>query len=262
MGRGHPPVAEAEAGAARRGGWAARMAAPPVVCSPAAAAARLSRASAARAEGNACVGRREWEAAVRSYGAALSELSFEAPGAAEAGEQRALRLAAHANTALCCLRLARWEEAVRSADAALAIDAGAVKAWFRRASALLELGRLAEALDATRQTLELEPANAEATQLRQKVLRAMAEQRRQEALMFRRMFESTAEAEAAPAGMQAEAAPEEMETEATPTAAAPADAPPPGGSAPSEAGERADETEGGGERVGEEEADRSECRSS
>ncbi|CAK0821577.1 unnamed protein product, partial [Prorocentrum cordatum] len=70
-----------------------------------------------------------------------------------------------ANLSLVCLRLGDWAGAERRAAACLALDPGHVKARCRRARALLELGRLADAEGDLQAAISLEPGSRDAREL-------------------------------------------------------------------------------------------------
>lgn len=62
------------------------------------------------------------------------------------------------------LQLQNFEEALADADAALQIDNGAVKAYYRKGMALEGLQRKQEALESFQKILEIEPKNKAALQ--------------------------------------------------------------------------------------------------
>jgi hypothetical protein len=95
----------------------------------------------------------------------------------KAEEARQLHAVLLSNRALVCLKLSRWDFAVRDCDEALALDPRLYKAYYRRAYALKELGRLDDALaDATKvcEHYQTQPApNPEAWDLRESIIAAL-----------------------------------------------------------------------------------------
>jgi len=95
----------------------------------------------------------------------------------KAEEARQLHAVLLSNRALVCLKLSRWSFAVRDCDAALRFDPRLYKAYYRRAYALKELGRLDDALaDATKvcEHYQTQPApNPEAWDLRESIIAAL-----------------------------------------------------------------------------------------
>jgi tetratricopeptide (TPR) repeat protein len=95
----------------------------------------------------------------------------------KAEEARQLHAVLLSNRALVCLKMSRWSFAVRDCDAALRFDPRLYKAYYRRAYALKELGRLDDALaDATKvcEHYQTQPApNPEAWDLRESIIAAL-----------------------------------------------------------------------------------------
>jgi tetratricopeptide (TPR) repeat protein len=95
----------------------------------------------------------------------------------KAEEARQLHAVLLSNRALVCLKMARWDFAVRDCNEALALDPRLFKAFYRRAYALKELGRLDDALaDATKvcEHYQTQPApNPEAWDLRESIIAAL-----------------------------------------------------------------------------------------
>jgi len=112
-------------------------------------------------EANALFARGEEEngyaRALRRYEDAATALRRTIMSTARAGAKDALALAVkcHVNSATCLSKLQRHSEAILHAEAALDLDATAVKAMYRKAMALEQQGRDEEALTALRDALEL-----------------------------------------------------------------------------------------------------------
>lgn len=66
------------------------------------------------------------------------------------------------NRCMCFLKLGQAERALPDAERCIEIDPKFTKAHFRRGVALLELGRIIEALQSFRTVLDLDPANKQA----------------------------------------------------------------------------------------------------
>ena len=110
-------------------------------------------AASEKALGNACFKRGEYEAAIAHYTASL--------------EREGATCAAHANRAMCAIKLERWSDAAADCDAAIAIDPGYLKAHQRRGVARRALGRFLESTMDFENALRLEPES--------KILRAERE---------------------------------------------------------------------------------------
>ena len=110
-------------------------------------------AASEKALGNACFKRGEYEAAIAHYTASL--------------EREGATCAAHANRAMCAIKLERWSDAAADCDAAVAIDPGYLKAHQRRGVARRALGRFLESTMDFENALRLEPES--------KILRAERE---------------------------------------------------------------------------------------
>lgn len=108
---------------------------------------RLQAAGAEKRRGNDKVALGNYRDAVRHFGTVLDLLAARAGAEGENDEEEvvALSLAAHNNMSMCLLKLSKHPHAVTEADAALALQPDNVKALYRGATALVELGRLSEA---------------------------------------------------------------------------------------------------------------------
>jgi len=78
----------------------------------------------------------------------------------EVREERAVLEALHVNRAACHLELKNLRSCTLDCAAALRLNPGNVKAYYRSAKALLALGKMAEADDACARGLAVEPGNA------------------------------------------------------------------------------------------------------
>jgi tetratricopeptide (TPR) repeat protein len=104
-----------------------------------------SRALTLKELGNTAFKKQDWSSAHSNWSASLS-LSPD--------------VLVFCNRAAACLKLARFSDAVVDCDAALAIDATCVKAFFRRGVALRNLGRPKEAARDLLAALQLDSENA------------------------------------------------------------------------------------------------------
>jgi len=73
------------------------------------------------------------------------------------------------NLAECHLRLGNFEAAAEAASDALDADPSQVKGYYRRAKAQAELGRPGPAMEDLQEVLRLQPDNAQAKELREKL---------------------------------------------------------------------------------------------
>jgi len=139
---------------------------------------RLARAEAWRGKGTASFKGGDVAAAAAAYAEALSLLQ-PAPAvldAAAADRVGALRLPCLLNLAACRLREARPFEAISACDAAVGIDAGSAKAWYRRGQACAALGQLEAARKNLLQACKLAPSSREIRDEYEKVKEAAAKQ--------------------------------------------------------------------------------------
>ncbi|TYZ64783.1 hypothetical protein PybrP1_011821 [[Pythium] brassicae (nom. inval.)] len=117
-----------------------------------------------RAEGNALVSAKQYEAAIAKYSEGLA---LPADGSQDAAT--AQRVLLWSNRAMCHLQLEQFEAAAADCSAALAVDPGNEKARYRRAQAHVGLGRFAQAFTDVRMVLQLNPTNKAAVALARKI---------------------------------------------------------------------------------------------
>ncbi|CAJ1332628.1 unnamed protein product [Effrenium voratum] len=118
----------------------------------------LKQALFCKTAGNKLLTEGQLEGAIAKYSDGLEWLEDAAGDSA----CRDVRLALRANRCQGLLRRRRWAEALADADSVLAEDPGHAKAGYRRAVALLELGRREEAEEAVKQ---LDTKNQEVAEL-------------------------------------------------------------------------------------------------
>jgi hypothetical protein len=104
--------------------------------------------------GRVAMVRKDFAAAHAAFAAAASA------AAADGGAGGVSAATAHSNAAIAAYSAERWADALASADAAIALDAGAVKPRATRAAALDRLGRDADAEAAYEAVLALAPGHA------------------------------------------------------------------------------------------------------
>uniref|UniRef100_A0A5S6Q2Z6 RNA polymerase II-associated protein 3 n=1 Tax=Trichuris muris TaxID=70415 RepID=A0A5S6Q2Z6_TRIMR len=105
----------------------------------------LEKCASERQQGNIQYGKKQYVKAVMHYSRAIeANMSDPVP---------------YCNRAMALLKLARYEEASKDCCAAISLDNGYVKAYFRRGLASKELGRIKEAEEDFRSVLALEPDN-------------------------------------------------------------------------------------------------------
>ena len=113
---------------------------------------RISAADTHKAAGNAAFAAGDLAAAVLAWNDALRHVEELGTPSGEplddpsqAGAVAALRVSANLNLAAVALKRSDWDGAAKHAGAVLAVDAGSVKALFRRAQAARILGDAAAA---------------------------------------------------------------------------------------------------------------------
>lgn len=117
-----------------------------------------------RAEGNALVSAKQYEAAIAKYSEGLA-LPSDGPQDAA----KAQRVLLWSNRAMCHLQLEQFEAAAADCSAALAVEPANEKARYRRAQAHVGLGSFAKAFTDVRMVLQLNPANKAAVALARKI---------------------------------------------------------------------------------------------
>lgn len=121
-----------------------------------------------KTQGNELVAVRQWRDAREMYTKALAILTHEPSPRSE--EMDKLEELCYINRALCQLRLENYRSTTLDCAAAIRLDSGNVKAYFRSAEALFALGKWPEAADACRRGLTIDPANAALENTHSKVL--------------------------------------------------------------------------------------------
>eukprot|EP00756_Hemistasia_phaeocysticola_P058622 Hpha_TRINITY_DN35264_c0_g1::TRINITY_DN35264_c0_g1_i2::g.145163::m.145163/K11804/WDR42A; WD repeat-containing protein 42A len=163
--------------------WARRMREAPPTVTPEDAAERIEKAEGHKGEGNTLVRQQEFGEAVDKYRAALQELHFVPPSAGVRQQRKTLQCACWLNQAHCMLQLAKNREAIELCTLVLNEDDTSVKAYYRRANALLGTGDFAGALDDARAALAIDPSNGEIQRLKERII-ARRHQYRQQQLEF------------------------------------------------------------------------------
>lgn len=149
-------------------------------------AEQLQRVEAAKAEGNSAVAQGRWQEAAASYQRGLQLVRF-CP-AAPSREQAVVEAALLANLALAELRMGQPAEAVRHSRAVLALDPRSIKARFRLATAMGELGESEAALQEVEVALALEPSDAAVLALRRRLRQECQLAKQREKEQCSRMF--------------------------------------------------------------------------
>ncbi|EOD08228.1 hypothetical protein EMIHUDRAFT_465658 [Emiliania huxleyi CCMP1516] len=144
----------------------ARDAAPSAASAAAAAAPPadpLAGAASLKEEGNSLFSAGRTKEACAAYSRALGMAAGGGGGGGDAS--RALTLALRNNLAGCELKADRPADALSHADEALLLSPGAAKPLYRRAQALLALGRVGEAAAAAERAAAANPASADVARL-------------------------------------------------------------------------------------------------
>jgi peptidyl-prolyl isomerase D len=105
----------------------------------------------------------KFDAAAEKYDKALRYATFgETPMEADLkAKLREIKLSCNLNNAMCHIKLKSWRPAVTSATSALKIDAGNVKALYRRATANANLNEFETALEDLKHAQTADPENAD-----------------------------------------------------------------------------------------------------
>ena len=124
----------------------------------------LQRVAQVKAQSNRQFEAGELAAACSGYerGRRILQLVPSQLSAEEEASLHSLQLALLLNGAACSQRTDSFGEALTLSDAAVALEANAPKAHFRRGEALEALGRLAEAEASFEVVLQLQPTNKQA----------------------------------------------------------------------------------------------------
>ena len=129
-------------------------------------------------QGNECVKEKKWADAKEFYTKAIAILNakegkWDEPKPEEVEEEQqkvtALREAVHVNRALCQLELKNYRSTTLDCAQALMVNPHNIKAHYRSASALLQLDKVHEALDACYRGLKLDPDNVPLQKLLEKI---------------------------------------------------------------------------------------------
>ncbi|KAM7414491.1 hypothetical protein PAMA_019350 [Pampus argenteus] len=108
-------------------------------------------------------------------------------------KEKALRLAAHLNLAMCFLKLKELNQALESCDKALELDASNEKALFRRGEALCGMKEFDKARDDFQQVVQLYPANKAAKSQVVLCQKHIKEQHEKDKRIYANMFQKFAE---------------------------------------------------------------------
>ena len=171
-------------------------------------AEKLAYAEAKKAEGNALFSAGKAARAARRYAKALKMVEYDTSFPEESKKaSKALKVTLHSNAAQCALKAANWRGAEVSAGKALELDAGAAKARFRRAQALMGLGEHFDAERDLKKLLDDDPNHKEATKELVRCKKAQREQNQKDAALFSKMWRAKPAAPAAAVAADAEPAP-------------------------------------------------------
>lgn len=110
--------------------------------------AEIAQSDALKAAANAAFGQRAFSEAVDLYSQAIAYTPTSAP--------------LHANRALAYNRLELYGAALNDADAAISLDPTYIKGYYRRAVAVMALGRLKDAVKDFRAVVKVAPQDADA----------------------------------------------------------------------------------------------------
>ncbi|KAJ8433631.1 hypothetical protein Cgig2_026811 [Carnegiea gigantea] len=125
----------------------------------------LLKSQALKEEGNKLCRTKAYRSALNRYEKSIQYLFVVVPGSEnEAYEMVELAIAVNLNIAACWLKLKEFELAKRQYDVVMNLDLFNVKARFRRAQALVNLGLKAEALQDLLVALSFDPNNEEIKQ--------------------------------------------------------------------------------------------------
>ncbi len=134
----------------------------------------VSAARVAKDRGNSFFQDGAWRAAVSAYTDGLVALPSEKYLAPQ-------RLALYTNRAMCYIRLQEWELCKADCDVALSLDSSTTKAWYRRATALFNLGDYKAAMADVKTLLKIDAKNRPGRKLFKDVQNKLKEARRRQA---------------------------------------------------------------------------------
>ena len=157
---------------------------------------KLEAAEAKKGAGNALFKAGRMERALRRYEKAASYIEHDAQyGEEEKAAARKLRVSILGNKAAVGVKLRRWGDVAKDCQAVLDLDAGNLKAHFRRGLALAGRGDHDDALAAFKRCLEIDPASREARAEYKRVRAKIAAQDKADMKRFGGMFDRMAKAD-------------------------------------------------------------------
>lgn len=140
-------------------------------------------------EANELVADGNYRHAAARYAKALGHCAkFFDLAPAEEEEVRRVKLSLHLNAALAYLKLEKMDQALRSCDEALALDAGSVKALYRRATVLYQKRKFGDATQDLKEAERLAPEDRAVKKLRRLVDQQVEKQKKKEKAMAKKMF--------------------------------------------------------------------------
>lgn len=148
----------------------------------------VSKAAAAKVEGNEKVSRGDWSGAVESYNVAVDLTTGRRDLLPNESEATALRTSALLNRSLSLGKLKRFAEAEADARAVLALDSANLKGYYRLVQAQIGLQEFEEAAVSAKQFAEKGGSAEDVTALQQAIHTGAQELHSRQKKMFSKMF--------------------------------------------------------------------------
>lgn len=149
---------------------------------------RIGEAELRKHRGNTLVRHERWTDALEQYHHALQDLHFLFPNSEIQRNREVLLNSCLLNCAFCHLNLQEYAACIEACSKVLESDERNVKAHFRRATALGELGEFERAFADVELALSVEPGSVEIARFRSKLQKKQHQQKKRERSLFTRLF--------------------------------------------------------------------------
>jgi len=152
---------------------------------------KFEAAEKAKKEGNVLYQAQNYKRANKKYKKALDIISSDHAFTEEEKQKgkKEMKLPCYLNSAACCMKQQDYKEVINHCNKALEIDFANVKAYFRRATAYLELDEWIESERDFEQVLALDPENKEGKKEFARLKKRIAEQNKKDKSLYSRMFQ-------------------------------------------------------------------------
>jgi FK506-binding protein 4/5 len=150
---------------------------------------KLAAAQKAKDEGNELFKAGKFKGAIKKYSKASSFVEYDhSLTEEEKARAKPLQITAHLNTAACHLKLKDYKACIEKCDKVLKLEAGNIKALFRKGQALSALDEWRDAELTLKQALEIEPQNKDVQRELALLKRKVVEQERKDKKRFANLF--------------------------------------------------------------------------